>query len=135
MGLVVNFDWTPKSVAVSYTVGGNTYPYSTQADAISRPTTDANYQAFTTPTNTLLTFTATVIVPSDRIITEYKWLFGDGSIGYGATATHTYLAAASQTMATLAVTDSKGTRTIRSQILNLRTGAIVLVAHGARVGP
>jgi hypothetical protein len=128
----VDFDWTPKSVPLSYSVGGNTYPYSTQQDAVSR-TSDDRYIAYTTPTNTLLTFTALVTIPFDVTVIEYKWDFGDGNIGYGATATHTYSAAAPQTQATLIVTDSNSRISFNNRILNLRAADVITVAMGVRV--
>jgi chitodextrinase len=134
MSTKVDFDWSPKSVPLSWTIGGNTYPYAHQADAATR-TSDSRYAAFTTPTNLLITFVATAIPDSGVIVTEYKWDFGDGQIGYGATATHTYLAASPQTQVVLTITDSRGDRTSRGQILNLRAAVPILVASGISVGP
>jgi hypothetical protein len=121
----VDFDWTPKSTAVTYTIGGNTYPPTRQQDGVSRAS-DSRYAAFYTTTNTPLTFTATVIAPN-LTPTEYKWNFGDGSIGYGQIVTHTYSAGAPQTQVTLAVTLSNGAVLSRSRTLNLVSGERIVV--------
>src|SRR4051794_17982149 len=98
----LDLDWTPKSVALTYSVGGNTYPPLKQVDAVTRAS-DSRYQAYTTPINTLLTFTATTTLPAGLLILEYKWDFGDGSIGFGATVAHQYLAANFSTQVSLNV--------------------------------
>lgn len=131
-GIVLDFDWTPKSVALSYTVNGNTYPYAKQADGITR-SSDSRYTAYTTPSNTLLTFTASATTPSSLSITEYKWDFGDGTIGYGATVSHTYASASPQTQVTLVATDSLNGQTYRSRILNLRRAVKINVIPHLRV--
>lgn len=130
--VIVGFDWTPKSVPLSYTIGGTTYPYSTQQDGVSRAS-DANYLAYTTPANTLLTFTASLTTPNGTIITEYKWDFGDGAIGYGATVSHTYSVGSYQTQVTLNVTDSFGKRVFANRVINLRPANGIQVGLGARV--
>jgi hypothetical protein len=130
--VVLSFDWTPKSVPLSFTAGGNTYPYSKQVDNVTR-TSDGRYAAYTTPANTLLTFTATAIAPGGVVILEYKWDFGDGTIGYGSSVAHTYTVASYQTQATLVVTDSLNRRYSRAQVLNLRPAAPIQVSLGARV--
>lgn len=43
-------------------------------------------------------------------ITEYRWDFGDGVIGYGNPVTHIYRVANFQTQASVRLTDSKGRR-------------------------
>lgn len=126
MPLIPNFDWTPKSVALSFTVGGNTYPYSTQADLVSRAS-DARYAAYTTSINTLLTFTSSVILVPGTSVVEYRWDFGDGEIGYGPTVTHTYQTAAPQTAAKLTVKDTLGQVASLSKILNLRVANRITV--------
>jgi hypothetical protein len=126
----VDFDWTPKSTAITYTIGGNTYPPTRQADNVVRAS-DSRYQAFYTTTNAPLTFTATVVAPTS-VPTEYRWNFGDGSIGYGQTVTHTYTAGAPQTQVTLAVTLSDGSVLSRSRTLNLVQGERIVV-HGMHI--
>lgn len=113
----VDFSWTPTSGVLTYTIGGTTYPYSTQADNISRPS-DTRYVASTTPLNTALTFTAAISAGAD-VITEYKWDFGDGSIGYGQSIQHTYRTAVEQRAVKLTATDARGRRYVRSKKLNL----------------
>lgn len=130
---VVDFSWTPVQIALSYTVGGNTYPPTHQVDNVSRASDD-RYVAFTTPVNTLLTFVASVILPPGVAVVEYVWNFGDGSIGYGPTVTHTYKTPNSQTSATLNVIANNGTQVSRSKGLNLRAADRIIVSLEARVG-
>lgn len=123
----VDFSWTPTSAALSWTVNGNTYPYSTQQDAIVRGS-DSRYPAVTTPNNTLLTFTAAVTPPSGITILEYRWEWGDGEIGFGVTASHTYKVSAPETQANLIVTDSNRNVWNKSKVLNLRFANQIVVS-------
>lgn len=120
--LSVDFSWTPVDPSpLTWTVGGNTYPYTQQQDAIVRAS-DARYSSSLTKTNTALTFTASVIAPSTLTPIDYRWNFGDGMFAYGPTATHTYVAAAPQTAVSLIVTDQNLVQYTRQKLLNLRTG-------------
>lgn len=127
----LDFTWTPQSVAVAYTINGNSYPPARQIDNIDRSaqagSLDSRYAAYTTPTNTLLTFTASVMLPSGLIVTEYRWDWGDGQIGYGSTATHTYKIAPPETTARLTITDSNRNIWSKSKILNLRFSSLIRV--------
>lgn len=124
----LNLSWTPVSVPLSYTVGGDTYPYSHQADNVSRAS-DSRYVAYTTPINTPLTFVASATFAPGVTALEYRWDFGDGIIGYGPTVTHTYKVAASDTAVTLIVTDSLLNQTSRSKILNLRPADRITISE------
>ncbi len=127
----LDFTWTPNSVALSYTINGNTYPPSRQVDNIDRSSQpgslDSRYSAYTTPNNTLLTFTASVVMPSGVIVTEYRWDWGDGQVGYGSTATHTYKVAPPETAVKLTITDSNRNTWGKSKILNLRFAGLIRV--------
>lgn len=124
---MIDFTITPTSNPLSYTVGGNTYPYSKQADGISRPS-DIRYQVFAIPIGIELTLASTVTVPPGLSAIEYRWDFGDGTIGYGPTVVHTYKVAAADTAATLVVTDSKLNKQSRSKILNLRPASRIVIS-------
>lgn len=119
MAVYVDFSWTGTGAELSYEVGGNHYPYSTQADGIIRAS-DERYASYVTPINTDLTFTADVIITSKNLsIIQYRWDFGDGTIGYGPTINHTYFAAAPQTQALLNITDNLGNVYGRHKAVNL----------------
>jgi hypothetical protein len=127
-----DFSWTPTTTISAVHSAGNTYPYTTQADAIVR-STDTRYATVGTPVNTLITFTATAV--SDKgVITEYKWDLGDGSIAFGPSVAHIYKVASTQGQVSLIVTDSVGDRVIRSRPLSLRNSGPVLVVPGVNVG-
>jgi len=129
--IVVDFTWSPTSVPLSFTFIG-TYPYAHQADAVTR-TSDSRYAAYTTPNNTLLTFTATASIPSGLTVVEYKWNFGDGTVGYGSSVSHTYLISSPQTMATLIVTDNLGRQSSIGKLLNLRQASLILIGQNLSV--
>lgn len=129
--VVLDFSWSPVSVPLSFTFIG-TYPYTTQADAISR-SSDSRYAAYTTPNNTLLTFTATASIPAGITVVEYKWNFGDGTIGYGSTVSHTYSISSPQTMATLTTTDNLGRQSNVGKLLNLRQASPILIGQNLSV--
>lgn len=120
----VTFDWTPRGTALSYTLGGNTYPYAKQQDNVTRAT-DTRYATYITQTNTVLTFTATVISPPPIAIVEYRWNFGDGTVGYGPTVNKTYLGASQSAEVSLTVLDTLGRSQSRHQVLNLRPANII----------
>jgi hypothetical protein len=103
----LDLDWTPKSVPVAYSVGGNTYPPTKQVDNVTRAS-DSRYAALTTPINTALTFSSIVTLPPGLFILEYKWDFGDGAGGYGSSISHTYSAANPATQVSLNVLTSDG---------------------------
>jgi hypothetical protein len=129
--IIADFSWSPVSVALSFTFIG-TYPYTTQADSISR-SSDSRYAAYTTPNNTLLTFTATASIPAGLTAVEYKWNFGDGTVGYGSSVGHTYTISSPQTMATLIVTDNLGRQSSIGRLLNLRQASPIVIAQNLSV--
>jgi len=128
----VNFSWSPVSVPLVYTVGGDTFPYSTQYDGISRAS-DSRYVSYTTRTHQLLTFVADVVLNQDSVPVEYKWDFGDGVAAFGPSVTHEYLVANPQTQVTLTIRDNRSHTKSRTQIINLRTGQPITVGLGLRV--
>lgn len=125
----VNFDWTPRGGAFNFVAGGITFPYNTQQDAVVRAS-DVRYVTNTTPTNTLLSFTANLVVPGDISIIEYRWDFGDGGVAFGPIAQHTYLVAASQTRVSLTVRDNLGRSFYRHRFLLLYPSQTVVLAGG-----
>jgi hypothetical protein len=130
----VDFSWSPIGVALGYTFGTDSYPYIHQQDNAIRAS-DVRYASYATPINTAITFTANVVAPTGLIIYEYRWNFGDGTIGYGPTVTHEYKAAAPETQASLQVKDSRNQITTRFQTLNLRPAARVTINQVIRVTP
>lgn len=126
--IIPSFTWTPNVTALSYTVNGNTYPYTTQADSISRPSSDGRYAAYYTNNNQLLTFTASAVVPSGLAIVEYRWDMGEGTIKYGSVITHTYITAAPGTTVNLTVTDTLNRTFSASRVLNLRRANIIEIS-------
>ena len=75
----------------------------TDAQSVNKPPTIL----FKTAVNgTTITFDATGTTDPDGSIKEYKWDFGDGTIGSGATTSHTFSGTSSPV--TLTVVDDKG---------------------------
>lgn len=122
--LKLDFTWTPTGSAVSFTLNGNTYPYTRQQDNVDRSaqvgSLDSRYGALTTPVNTLITFTAAVTLPSGLVVTNYLWEWGDGTQGFGSVASHTFKAAAPETQVNLIITDSQRNTWNKSKLLNIR---------------
>lgn len=125
----VDFDWSPKGSTFSFVAGGITFPYTTQADAISRPS-DTRYATKTTPTNALLTFTANVVPPAGLAIIQYRWDFDDGTVAFGLTANHTYLIAIPQARVSLTVRDNIGRSFTHHRYLMLYPSQTVVLAEG-----
>lgn len=131
--IAVDFTWAPVSgVPFTWSVGGNTYPYTTQQDAISRAS-DTRYGVVLTSTNTDLTFTAAIAAPVGLTAIEYRWNFGDGVIAYGPVANHTYTESSPQTAVSLVVTDNLFQQSSRQKTLNLRAGEKILFGMPFRV--
>ena len=124
----VTFDWSPKSTSFTITHAGNTYPWGVNLPSAGAPDQpDQN----NTATNQLLTFTATVTgLDSGVSIIEYFWRWGDGTIGYGSPATHTYKASTAQTRVQLTVTDSIGRRFTRARQLLLTPASLISLGQG-----
>lgn len=122
-----NFWWNADGPPISYTVGGETYPYQHQQDGIHRAS-DYRYEILTTPLYVSIAFDAVdhehlghpkVEPPAGVTVIQYLWNFGDGTIGYGPQPAHTYEAASPDTSVSLTVTDSRGLRSSVSKPLNL----------------
>lgn len=129
----IDFTWSGGTITLpSFTVGGTTFPYTTQADGISR-STDANYEYKKVSTGSVITFTASATLSGVSIVT-YRWDFGDGTIGYGPTATHTYLIPSQNTQVSLVATDNFSQTWTRSKTIGLRYGKPILVP-GYKVYP
>ena len=128
----VNFDWAPKSVALTLTVGASTYPYSTQQDGVSR-SNDDRYLASTTPTNQSITFTADVTTYNGAFVTEHLWDFGNGIRAYGATAVYTFRVPNPAQQVSLLVRDSNDLRGSAVHYLNLVFAQPTVVKPAIRV--
>jgi PKD domain-containing protein len=100
-----NFTWSPTGGEVTYIANGLVYP---PAAPNGFPTL---YSGSATPTNTAITFTAsgsTTFLQSNVFAILYSWNFGDGTVGYGISATHTFLNAVPGLQVSLQVTDNLG---------------------------
>lgn len=122
-----NFWWNADGPPISFTIGGETYPYQHQADGHTR-SSDSRYEILSTPLYISIAFDATdseklghpkVITPPEVTVLQYLWNFGDGTIGYGPQPAHTYTAASPDTTVALTVTDSRGLQTSCAKPLNL----------------
>ena len=119
---VIDFSWTGQSGAVTFAVGGNSYPYARQFDNVARPASDGRYASLYTATNQALVFTASVTIPAGVTIKEYRWDFGDGNFGYGPTVGYTYRVANPTTQVSLTITDNFSRSKTRAKLMNLRPG-------------
>lgn len=72
----LGIDFSPVGDPVDFIIGGVPYADPVWAPSVSYIETD-----------TVITFDAT---GTTNQFVNYEWDFGDGGIGYGATATHTY---------------------------------------------
>lgn len=115
----VDFTWSPRIAAAPVQLNANTYPYTMQADAVAR-SSDSRYASWSTFTGSDITFSASITLPKpDLSVVEYRWLFGDGDLGFGPTVTHVYKVAFPQLTVSLIITDTLGQVTSRSQIIGL----------------
>jgi hypothetical protein len=115
---VFDFTWSPVGPALNYNVGGSNYPYIAQQDGVSR-NSDGRYQSYSTPINTLVTFTAQIKYIGGTVI-HYRWDFGNGETDLGPTVGHTFKVANPQNLVTLTITSNKNQTAYRTKILNLR---------------
>jgi hypothetical protein len=125
-----HFSFTPwaSGPALTYTINGETFPPTHQQDGISRAS-DARYASYQTPTNTPITFTGSAVTDPAATIIEYLWDFGDGSIGYGPTVTHTFSVFVPSLQVTLRVRDTWDRRASAHQILFLYAAAALVVGE------
>jgi PKD domain-containing protein len=62
---------------------------------------------YSCPVGQVITFSGGGSSDADGTLVSYRWAFGDGSTGIGASITHSYAVSGSYT-ATLTVTDNRG---------------------------
>ena len=110
----VTFNWSPVTTPFSYVVGTQTIIPALLSDGVTL-STDSQY--YNTPTDNLITFTAAINLPHSAA--EYQWDFGDGNIGWGEVATHTYKVANPYGHVTLKVTDALGNEYFASKRIYL----------------
>jgi hypothetical protein len=119
MGPKVDFTWTPLGDPISITVGGDTFPPTTQVDGFSRPS-DSRYETYETNINTDIEFAATVVSTGSSDIVELRWDLGDGTIAFGDLVNHTYKIANPNIEVSLTVTDNRGRKSAVKHPINLR---------------
>jgi hypothetical protein len=126
--LSVSISWTPWAVnpPATWVAGGITFPYARQADAVTRAS-DSRYAAYKTPTNTPITFTANAKTDALAPVIEYRWDFGDGSLGYGQSITKSFVVGNVAQTITVRVLDARG-RVASSQRPMLLYAATSIVA-------
>lgn len=116
----INFSWSPVDAPFTFTIGSTTYAPGD----------------FQTPTGSPITFLASVVFPTmtedPLVAVEYRWDFGDGVVGYGSSAVHTFKFANPHLRVALRVTDNKGRRYFVSHPLHLVTSnlSVVVVNKG-----
>lgn len=117
---LVDFDWTPISGPVGFTIGSDTFP----------PTGDARYAADETPVDTLITFTALVTsLPTQQFI-YFDWDFGDGRQGHGHTVKHNFSTRTPEAHVVLTVRDQRNHAFHCSKMINLHShDPLFLVVH------
>lgn len=98
----VYLSWLPKGNPYSWSIGGSVFPETASPGAPDSPT------IYRTPTNTDITFTASVRVPSGVYLVDYYWQFGDGKTAHGPSVIHRYRTAAQNIRVRLQVRDSIG---------------------------
>lgn len=118
----INFTWSPVGAAVSYSIGGNSYPPA-----------GTRFEAFYTPVNQLLTFVASAVLPTGVAITEWRWDMGDGNQKYGSTVSHTYVVPNPATSVRLEALDSLSRRVFVQKVLNLQVQFPTVVQDHLRV--
>lgn len=118
----VNFTWDPVGAAVTYSFAGNNYPPA-----------GARFEAFYTPINQLITFTAQVTPATGTSIVQYRWELGDGTVKYGSIVGHTYIVPNPSLSAKLEVIDSLNRRVYVSRALLLQVQYPTVVQDHARV--
>lgn len=102
---VISIDFSPHKEVYVYEAGAVEFPWS---------------NTFYAHINEVVTFTATVVMPTGKTIAGYKWEFGDGSEGSGNPSTHTYLQASININCVLTVTDNNGVEWIARKTMYLK---------------
>lgn len=128
----VNFSWSPRLIAYTLQVGGNSYPWLANQPSAGAP---AQPNIHRTAALQELTFVAEVRVPEGFFVTEYEWDFGDGAKGYGETVTHMYTTPSPSTRTRLCVTDNYGRRYCVGKPMNLYAADLTVVGGFVLVNP
>lgn len=117
---LIDFDWSPISGPVGFTIGSDTFP----------PTADARFAAEETPVNTLISFTAlTTALPHQQFI-YFDWDFGDGEQGHGPTVKHTFPIRTPEAQVVLTIRDQQNRTFRRTKMVNLHShDPIFLIIH------
>jgi hypothetical protein len=118
----VNFTWDPVGAAITFNFAGNSYPPA-----------GSRFEAFYTPVNQLITFTAAAVPASGTAIVQYRWDMGDGVTKFGAVIGHTYTVPNQSLTAKLEVTDSLNRKVYVSKAMLLQVQFPTQVSNKARV--
>ena len=119
---IPNFTWDPVGAPVTFNFAGNSYPPA-----------GSRFEAFYTPVNQLVTFTAAVQAASGTSIVQYKWDLGDGIVQFGPIIGHTYTVPNQSLTAKLEVTDSYNRKAYVSKLLFLQVQYPTIVSDHVRV--
>jgi PKD repeat protein len=112
---------------------GATATSTVSVSVIAPPPNVAPTAAFTAATGgSVGSFDASASSDSDGRVTGYRWTFGDGSTGTGVTASHTYAADGTYTVA-LTVTDDDGATTTTEQQVTIVATVLAADAFGRSV--
>ncbi|NEA25941.1 PKD domain-containing protein [Actinomadura bangladeshensis] len=104
------------------------------AQGDSAATNEAPQAAFTRSCESMqCAFDATASSDPDGSVTGYKWDFGNGADGSGATPEHTYAAAGTYTVK-LTVTDDQGAKDTKSQTVTVAPNMANIVYRGGAGG-
>jgi hypothetical protein len=118
----VDFSWSPIGAAITYSFAGNSYPPA-----------GSRFEAFFTPVNQVLTFTATATPATNTSIVLYKWDMGDGQVQYGQTVGHTYTVPNQSLTCKLEVTDTLNRKVYVSKAMLLQVQFATIVQDHFRV--
>jgi hypothetical protein len=119
---IPDFTWDPVGATIAYNLAGNSYPPA-----------GPRFQAYYTPVNQLITFTASVRADSKYPIIEYRWELGDGIIKFGQIIGHTYNVPNPSLTAKLEIKDSLNRSAYVSKVLLLQVQFPTTVQDHARV--
>jgi hypothetical protein len=119
----VDFSWDPIGAAITFNLAGNSYP-----------PVGPRFEAFYTPINELVTFTADATPASGTEIIQYRWDMGDGIVQYGQTVGHIYGVPNPSMAVKLEVMDGLGRKAYVSKVLLLQFEYATVVSGKIRVG-